>query len=124
MTEFPLLVKSYSLNTKLVSKRLQSKSCLVVMIQKFENSLDQGSAYVALFADLSKAFDCLPHHLIIEKLNSFRFDKASLRFMHSYLTGSYQEAKVNSSYSLWSLMKHGVPQGSILSFTLFNIFNI
>ena len=42
--------------------------------------------------------------------------------MHSYLTDRYQRVKINNSYSLWSLIKHGVPQGSILGPILLNIF--
>ena len=92
------------------------------MIEKNLKSLDQGGGYAALLTDLSKAFDCLPHDLIIAKLHAYGFDKASLRLMHSYLTDRYQRVKINNSYSLWSLIKHGVPQGSILGPILFNIF--
>ena len=84
--------------------------------------LDRGNEYSALLTDLSKAFDCLPHDLIIAKLHAYEFDKASLRLMHNYLTGRYQRIKVNNSYSLWSLIKHGVSQGSILGSILLNIF--
>ena len=42
--------------------------------------------------------------------------------MHSYLTDRYQRAKINNSYSLWSLIKYGVPQGSIVGPILFNLF--
>ena len=60
------------------------------MIEKFKKSLDQGAEYAALLTDLSKAFDCLPHALIVAKLHACGFDKASLRLMHSYLTDWYQ----------------------------------
>ena len=60
------------------------------MIEKNLKSLDQGGGYAALLTDLSKAFDCLPHDLIIAKLHAYGFDKASLRLMRSYLTDSYQ----------------------------------
>ena len=46
----------------------------------------------------------------------------SLKFIISYLTNRHQRIKINNSYSLWKLTKYGVPQGSILSLALFNIF--
>ena len=72
--------------------------------------------------DLPKAFDCLPHDKIIAKLDAYGFDKASLRSMHSYLTDRHQRVKINNCYNLWILIKHGVPQGSVLGPILFNIF--
>ena len=87
------------------------------MIEKFKKPLDQGGEYAALLTDLSNAFDYLPHNLIIAKLHAY----ASLRLMHDYLTDRYQRVKINNSYSLRSLVKHGV-QGSILGPILFNIF--
>ena len=92
------------------------------MIEKFLKLLDQGGEYGALLTDLYKAFDCLPHNLITAKLHDYGFDKASLRLTQSYLTNRYQRVKINNSYSLWSLIKHGVSQGSILGPILFNIF--
>ena len=92
------------------------------MIEKFKKSLDQEGDYAALLMDLSQAFDCLPHDLIIAKLHAYGSDKASVRLMHSYLTDRYQRVKINNPYSLWSLIKHGVPQGSTLGPILFNIF--
>ena len=92
------------------------------MIEKFKNSRDQGSEYPALITDMSKAFDCLPHDLVIAKLHAYRFDKASLRLLHSYLTEGYQRVKINSSYSFRSLIKYGVRQSSIFDPMLFNIF--
>ena len=93
------------------------------MIDKFIKSLNQGGEYAALLTDLSKAFDCLPHDLIIAKFHAYGFDKASLRLMHSYLTDRYQRVKIDNSYSLWSLIKYGVPQCSILGPILFNILS-
>ena len=92
------------------------------MIEKFKKSLDQGGEYAVLLTDLSKAFDWLPQNLILAKLHAYGFGKASLRLIHSYLTDSYQRVKIKNSYSLWSFIKHGVPQDSILDPILFNIF--
>ena len=94
----------------------------MAVIEKFKKSLDQGDEYAALLTDLSKAFDCLPHDLIRAKLHAYGFGKASLRPMHSYLTYRYQTVKINNSSSLWSLIKYGVLQDSILGPILLNIF--
>ena len=90
------------------------------MIEKLKKSINQGGEHAALFTDLTKAFDCLPHDLIIAKLHVYRFDKAPLRLMLSYLSDRYQRFKISNSNSLWSLIKYGVPQGSILGLILFN----
>ena len=92
------------------------------MIENFRTSLDQGREYAALRTDLSKAFDFLPHDPIIAKLHASSFDIPSLRLVQSYLTDKYQRFKVSNFYSLWSLIKYGVPQGSILGPFLFNVF--
>ena len=104
-------------------KGFSPQSCLVAKAEKFKISLDQGGEYTALLTDLSIAFDCLPHHLITRKLHVYSFDKGSLRLMDSYLTDMYQRVKINNSYIFLKLIKHRVPQGSIFSPILFNIFS-
>ena len=58
-------------------------NCLLPMIEKWRESLDQGGAYGALLTDLSKAFDCLPHELIIAKLHAYGVDIPSLRLINA-----------------------------------------
>ena len=43
------------------------------MIEKWRNTVDNGCVFGALFTDLSKAFDCIPHDLIIAKLEEYGF---------------------------------------------------
>ena len=71
---------------------------------------------------LSKAFDCVPHKLLISKLHSYAFNLNALRLIHSYLSNRKQRAKINDSYSSWEEILFGVSQRSILGFVLFNIF--
>ena len=73
------------------------------------------------FTDLSKAFDCLKHDLLIAKLHAFGFDYKSLRVMYAYLNNRVQVTKVGSYYSEILDIIFGVPQGSILGPLLFNV---
>ena len=75
-----------------------------------------------MLTDLSKAFDCLSHELLIAKLHAYGFDKKSLVLIYNYLSNRKQRVKVNDSYSSWSEILIGIPQRSILGPLLFTIF--
>ena len=72
--------------------------------------------------NLSKAYDCLSHDLLIAKLEAYGFDIDSLNFLLDYLSLRKQRTKVGSSYNKWFEICRGIPQGSILRLLLFNIF--
>ena len=63
------------------------------MLEKWKKTVDQGKLFGALLTDLSKAFDCLPHEIMIAKLNAYRFYLASLKLMIDYLSGRRQGTK-------------------------------
>ena len=90
------------------------------MIEKWRKSLDEGDLFGALLTDLSKTFDCLPHELLISKLRAYGVDIASLKLLHSYLTKWKQRVKLNGTYSSWTEIIFGVPQGSAFLFIYFN----
>ena len=75
-----------------------------------------------LLTDLSKAFDCLVHDLLIVKLNAYGFDQNSLHLLNDYLTNRYQRIRIGSNYSPWREIFNDVPQGSIFGPTIFNIY--
>jgi len=72
--------------------------------------------------DLSTAFDCLPHDLLIANLAAYGFEIKSLNLLCNYLSGRKHRVRVGSLVSDFLDIILGVPQGSVLGPMLFNIF--
>ena len=72
--------------------------------------------------DLSKAFDCLPHDILLSKLSAYGLKNESVQLLNSYLSGRKQQVKLYSIVSSWSFIKKGVSQGSNIGPLLFNAF--
>ena len=103
-------------------KNYSAQYCLIAMLERWKKALDKKHIAGALLTDLSKAFDCINHELLIAKLEAYGCDIVSLRYIYSYLTERKQRVKVNNSLSLFSNINTGVPHGSILGPLLFNIY--
>ena len=96
-------------------------NCLLPIIEKWRGSLNQSGACAALLTDLSKAFNCLLHELIIAKLYAYEIHMPLLKVINSYSFTRTQRIKMNV-YSSWSEILFDIPQSSILGALLFNIF--
>ena len=92
------------------------------LLEDWRGALDRNEYVAVVLMDLSKAFDCLPHDILLSKLSAYGLKNESVQLLNSYLSGRKQQVKLNNIVSSWSCIKKGVPQGSILGPLLFNVF--
>ena len=95
-------------------KQYSCQHVLLRMIETWRKCLDENKIVGATLMDLSKAFDCLPHDLLVAKLEAYGLDTKTLKHMLSYLSGRKQCVKIRNSFSLLKLILSDIPQGSIL----------
>jgi len=92
------------------------------MLECLVDAFERGNYASAVFCDLSKAFDCVSHHILIDKLRFYGMDDGSIRLLKSYLTDRKQQTTFNNQTSGFLNIGHGVPQGSVLGPLLFLIY--
>ena len=95
---------------------------LIRLIEDWRYHLDNDFLVGAILMDLSKAFDSIPHDLLIAKLHAYGFDEDALVLTYSYLKRRKQCVRINNKYSSFQEVISGVPQGSVLGPILFNFY--
>ena len=77
---------------------------------------------LAAAIDFSKAFDCIPHNLLLTKISNSPLHNNIIRWLAAYLRGRMASCSYNFSFSKSYMVHTGVPQGSVISPILFNFY--
>ena len=101
------------------------KSCtsqLLNVTQHIEDGYEEGMITRTAFDDLSAAYDTVNHRLLIRKLYNTTLDSQLCRVIQNLLSDRRFYVELNNERSRWRIQKNGLPQGSVLSPTIFNIY--
>ncbi len=99
-----------------------TQDLLLHVTDSWRNSINNREAVGAIFLDMSKAFDCIDHNILLTKLDHYGMQDSALAWFNSYLNGRVQRVCINKDVSDWGKVPCGVPQGSILGPLLFIIY--
>ncbi len=103
-------------------KGYSTQHVLLRALEDWKMAIDDGNYVGCVLMDLSKAFDAIPHGLLIAKLNAYGMSINACEMIRSYLCNRKQRVKIGNVRSEWQIIHRGIPQGSIAGPVLFNIF--
>ena len=103
-------------------KAHSTQNAFFKLLQSSQKEIDNGGFVGTVLMDLSKAYDCIPHELLIVKLNCYGIENESLRLLLDYLINRKRRTQIGSSFSSCWDINTGVTQRSILGPRIFNIF--
>ena len=119
----------HMINNGILSERqhgfVPGRSCVTQLLEVLDlwtEALESGVSIDAVYLDFAKAFDMVPHERMLAKLRGYGVDGAVLEWTRSFLTGRRQRVCIRGTESVWTEVRSGIPQGSVLGPILFVIY--
>jgi hypothetical protein len=92
---------------------------LIDLLHLWHSALDKSKSVRAVFIDYAKAFDHVHHSTILQTLKSFGVEPVIINWIHSFLSSRQQRVKLGNTFSDWTTLIAGLPQGTWLGPLLF-----
>ena len=89
-------------------KHYSANHVLTSLIENWKKNLDNIKIVGAVLMDLSKAFDCIPHDLLISKMEAYGFSEDFFTFLYSYLKRRKQLVNINNVHNMFQILLSGV----------------
>ena len=98
------------------------QSQLISFVEDIQFSMNNHKQVDLLFLDFSKAFDTVPHMRLLNKLSFYGIQGPILQWIRSWLTQRKQKVVVDGESSSATIVKSGVPQGTVLGPLMFLVY--
>ena len=107
--------------------KYSTEQATFTLINNIQTAMNENQKVGGIFCDIRKAFDCVNHTILLDKLDFYGIKGKFKNLLKSYLTGRYQKviiarSNLNSNSSEWEGINSGVPQGSVLGPLLFLLY--
>ena len=103
-------------------KQRSTSHAISQLLNQIYTNINKTVLTTAVYVDFSKAFNCVQHSTLLNKLTGLHIDQNLIRWIASYLTNREQRTLANNVYSSYLPVPQGVPQGSVLGPLLYIIY--
>jgi Reverse transcriptase (RNA-dependent DNA polymerase) len=103
-------------------KKSSTVAAALNFVTAIRDSMNRRLLASAIFIDISKAFDCVDHEILLDKLYKSGVRGKFHKLLKSYLSDRQQVVKIDKTMSQREFIRYGIPQGSVLGPLLFSVF--
>ena len=103
-------------------KNKSTEQAVSAILSSLDMDKSKGNSSYCIFLDFAKAFDTVNHEILLEKLDYYGISGVAHSLLSSYLSNRTQQTEINGTLSESGIIRHGVPQGSVLGPLLFLLY--